>query len=266
MNQFSILTWNIQGEANITGYTFPKKIRPHLAAATADIIALQECCDPEFLLKETEVLKTYTLLSSPNNGKTEYPYNDNIILTKHQVIETHDIVFPELGQSRPIENALRADIKINGSIVRIYNCHFPIFRAGPVLRIKLLEYIFEDSKNHAGPIIVCGDLNTTIPKPGLGRLIVKTWHQQPDAELILNGNMINTAEHEIIYQTAGKHGFTESIELPHPTWSPIKSKYWQPMKLKLDWIMVKGMNVTSAVLGPYVSDHRPIEAVVRIEN
>jgi endonuclease/exonuclease/phosphatase family metal-dependent hydrolase len=263
MKNFSIVTWNIQGEANITGYTFPKKIRPHLEKLTADIIALQECCNPVELCGNTRVLNNYTLLASKkNNDKSRYPFafNDNVILTKHPVVDFLDMPLPELdGKRPPVENCLRADISVYGTIVRVYNCHFPIFRVGPTVRLKLLEHIFTDSQAHNGPIVVCGDLNTTIPKPGIGRAIVRAWHQEPARDLIVEGTTITTDEPTAIYQTIKKYGFVESLKPGTVTWSPVKSKFWEPGKLKLDWCMTKGLRAEDITLSDYVSDHRAIQ-------
>lgn len=268
MENFSVLSWNIQGEANLTGYTFRAKIRPHLAGAMSDIIALQECVKPELLCEGTDILKRYTLLASKKNAdRSSFPFlsNDNVILTKHPVQDFHDLPFPELGQKRPLENYLRADINVHGTLVRIYNCHFPILRAGPNLRVKLLEHLLTESREHPGPVIVCGDLNTNVPKSGFGRFIVKSWHWQPAHDFIVDGRELETAEHELIYQTLDKHGFKEASHFPHPTWSIFKSRYLQPWRLKLDWLMVKGLNVTQTKLGAYISDHRAIEAKVSIK-
>jgi endonuclease/exonuclease/phosphatase family metal-dependent hydrolase len=251
MTQFSVLSWNIQGEWNLTGHTPHRKIRPHLLNSTADIIALQECKNAKKLFKDPEVLQNYHSFIPASNH--------SIILSKYPILRAAEVMFPRWNRKGNLESCSRADIQIGHAAVRIYNCHFQIVRAGPALRLKQLEYLLADAQNHRGPIILCGDLNTTIPQNGWNRRIIKNWHMQPKRDMVVDGKFMEHDERELINRAAANYGFREVADLSIPTWSAFKTKRWEVFKLKLDWFMVKGLNVAGYKLGQYVSDHKAIE-------
>lgn len=246
MENLSILSWNVQGELNITGYTFPKKRKAYLASHLYDILALQEI--PEKELSYLTGLRGYHIAAC----------DDNAILSAHPIINSKNLPFPNFNKNVDLGNFLRADIRIGRQILRLYNCHFAIFRVGMATRQKQLEHIIADCKNHAGPVIICGDLNVTVPKIGLNRSIITAWHQEPKQEMLLGGKFIEGDEREAFSQLANTHGFKEVLDLYTPTWSPFKSEVWELFKLKLDWFLTKNLIVSKAALGEYVSDHRPI--------
>jgi endonuclease/exonuclease/phosphatase (EEP) superfamily protein YafD len=170
-----------------------------------------------------------------------------------------EVVFPANDKKKKPDNCTRADIEIAGSVVRVYNCQFPIFRVGPSERKRLLHYILQDAAKHQGPTIICGDLNTTIPAPGFKRTIIQNWHMEPNAELEIAGTFMHRDERFLVHDTITKHGFVEALDLHIPTWSGLKTKLWELFHLKLDWFMVKNLTVVSTALGDYVSDHKAIE-------
>jgi endonuclease/exonuclease/phosphatase family metal-dependent hydrolase len=262
MTNFSVVSWNIQGKRNFTGYTSFKKVKRHLRKASPDIIALQEICDAEELLKGVENLKGYNVFIPNINRRDknrQVGYNHNVILSKYPIIKSYEIHFPQWAKNINLENCSVADIQINNQILRIYNCHFAVFRVGIATRLKQLEYILADSNNHSGPIIICGDMNVTIPKIGWNRRIISLWHQEPKEEMSVNGKFIDGEEKEIFNEIGNRYGFKEVLSLDIPTWSPFKSKIWEMFHLKLDWFMVKNLVLTRCELGEYVSDHKAIE-------
>lgn len=246
MENFSVLNWNAQGQINITGYTFFKKIQKFLAVHPYDIIVLQEM--PERKLKNLVGLKDYHVAASENK----------MVLSKYPIANTEVLNFPTFNKKVKLGNSLKVDIKIGQKILRLYNCHFAIFRVGMATRLKQLEHIISDSQSHTGPTIICGDMNVTIPKVGLNRKIITLWHQEPKREMVSEGRYIKMDERERFNRLAEKHGFKEVLDLYAPTWSPFKSGLWELFKLKLDWFLVKNLSVDKANLGDYISDHRPI--------
>ncbi len=262
MQNLSVLSWNVQGKVNITGHTLFKKIKPHLINLSSDIIALQEMCNAERMLGKIGTLKAYNIfIPELNKGRHNgIPrFNHNVLLSKYPILRADEIIFPSWNRKIPLENGIRADIQLNNKVLRIYNCHFAIFKVGIGTRLKQLEYILSDSRGHKGPTIICGDMNVAIPKAGFRRKIITGWHREPKREMSVNGKFIDYDEREIFNETISQHGFEEVLDLYTPTWSPLKSKHWELFKLKLDWFMVKNLEVTDIKLGDYVSDHRSIE-------
>ncbi len=257
-----MLSWNIQGKRNFTGYTPFSKIRPHLLNASADIFALQEMCDAEELLKNTVEFKQYQLFIPKLNKCRDggaFGYNHNIILSKQPIIRSYELVFPTWNKKVFLENCSVSEIQVQEKILRIYNCHLGIFKVGITTRLKQLEYVLSDAINHNGPIIICGDMNVTIPKNYWKRKIIRAWHQEPKKEMIINGEFFMGDERELFNQKLNEFGFKEVGDLYTSTWSPVKSDLWEMFGLKLDWFATKNMNVTGHKVDSYVSDHKSIE-------
>lgn len=267
MQNLSIISWNTQRELNFTGYTSFKKVQSYLKKTSTDIIALQEMCDAKEMLESIPNFKSYNVFipqfnKIENDGNSGHNYN--VIISKYPILKADEIVFPRWNKDKILENCSRVDIQLDDKVLRIYNCHFAIFRAGIKTRLKQLEYILSDARGHNGPVVVCGDLNVTIPKMGWNRMIIKLWHQEPQKEMFINEKLINYDERELFNGVIKKYGFKECLDLYTPTWSPFKSKIWELFKLKLDWFMVKDIKVVDIKLGEYVSDHRSIQAKIVI--
>lgn len=263
MQNFSVLSWNVQGRKNFTGYTFFKKIRPFLFNRSYDIIALQEMHGAGKKLKNIPALKNYRIFISGHNKSNGWQgrvFNDNVILSKHPVIRAEEIIFPRFSHKAFLENGIKADILINNRVLRLYNCHLGIFRVGMATRLKQLEYLLSDSLNHKGPTIICGDMNVATPKTGLKRKLITLWHQKPKSEMLIDGKIFKNDEREMFNSMANKYGFKEVLDLATPTWSPLKTKTWEMFKLKLDWFLIKNLGVNKVELGNYISDHRSIKA------
>ena len=258
----SILSWNVQGKINFTGYTSPNKTLPHLLVSDPDVVALQEMCDAGPKLNRlSDLLKEYKIYIPEFNARINNSdrFNHNVILSKYPVLEFKEIHFPQLNPRAVLESCSRADININSSILRIYNCHFGIFRSGIVTRMKQLKRVLSDAKEHQGPVIICGDLNVTIPRKSLLRWVISLWHQEPKSDMIVSDKLIIEDEREIFNKIIVSHGFKEVFDLYIPTWSPFKSRTCELFQLKLDWFIIKNTQVMSAKLGEYFSDHRPME-------
>ena len=267
MKTFSILSWNIQGNINYSGFTRLKNIARYLHTSPADIIALQEACDTEQLIDQVPALKGYfsffpkRSLSSHvgTNG-----FNQNSILSKYPIVDQKEIDFSNIPSKSPLEHCSRTDIQIKRHTLRVYNTHFEIFRTGPLTRLKQLEVIAKDASNHNGPIIICGDLNTSIPQAGWKRFFVRLLHRVPKHELPEDPLIRDLAEKVSFYHAVIKWGFKEALHLHQTTWSPFKTKFWEPLNQKLDWLITKNLRVIKAMQGPYVSDHRPTKITCKL--
>lgn len=239
---FSILDWNIEGSKYYTK-TNLKKIIPHLEKSPADIFCLQEAHELREKLPTLTKLKNFNYVFPGNNQ------NRNIILSKFPIITSGELIFPQ----PTLENITWADIKIDEQIIRIYNCHLEITGVGPKHRIDQLKFILEAAGSCSGPIIICGDMNTTIPSAGFSRKFVKWFHRESVDDVLTQD------ERHLFLQTAESAGFTESINLSQSTWC-IMPLRWEIFKLKLDWFLVRNLSKPEISLGNYISDHRSILA------
>jgi endonuclease/exonuclease/phosphatase family metal-dependent hydrolase len=261
MASFSVLSWNIQGKVNLTGFTRYKKITPHIREADADIVALQEIHNAKVRLARNSILKEYHAFIPAKNKRLHNRtdgYNSNVILSKYPIRSAGELSFTHIPAKVHLENCSWAKVKIGKILLKVYSAHFPIYRAGAATRLHMLEHILEDAGTHTGPVIICGDLNTSSPRPGLKRAIIHSWHQPPRSELLVQGKKIKVDERDLFYRMAQNYHFTEALNLRTPTWSPIKSRSLELFRLKLDWFMVKGLSIESYELGEYISDHKSI--------
>jgi endonuclease/exonuclease/phosphatase family metal-dependent hydrolase len=134
-----------------------------------------------------------------------------------------------------------------------------IVGVGPKQRIDQLNFILEEAKQHDGPVIVCGDMNTTIPSAGLGRKIVQLFHKVISDNLIADENYHHQDERHSFLLAAQQAGFKESIDIRKSTWC-IMPLRWEIFSLKLDWFLVRNIKKPEVSLGKYISDHRSVLA------
>lgn len=246
---FSILNWNIQGNKYYT-HTHFRDIAPKLAQASEDIICIQEAC--EFKLQVSELVHVHAWdRKVSTQGKS-----DNVILSRFPIIAGGSLTLPD---TQPDGNdcVAWADIAIREETVRIYNCHFEIIGVGPAGRIRRLRHILNAAAHHRGPAVICGDLNTTIPTAGVNRKIVQWFHKEPEESLVVDGRYRKEDERYYFAKVAEQAGFHEAAGISKATWciAPLK---WELFSLKLDWCLVRGMEIVKTALHQYVSDHRAI--------
>lgn len=248
---FSVLNWNIQGIKYYTSANF-NKIAPLLERSQADVLCLQEA---------QEMKKDILRFSRSNTLKSVLPENvdyGSIILSKFPIIDNGELILPRLT-NKHLGNALWADIEAGDKIVRFYNCHFDIVGVGPKQRADQLKFVLSDSKRHIGPVIICGDFNTTIPPAGIKRKIVQWFHKEQDKSLILDGKYFHNDERYIFVRIAEQEGFREATDISKSTWC-IPPFGWELFNLKLDWFPVRDLELQRVSLGDYISDHRAILA------
>ncbi len=249
--QFSVLTWNIHGKRHITKTNFAKVV-PALESLRTDILCLQEAQEARDRLHKIRALWGFEQVF-PSRG-----YNQNVILSRFPVLAHGDVVFPKLVNTW-LENALWADIAVAGTVVRVYNCHFGIVGAGPSSREQQLDFICDHAESHKGPVIVCGDLNTTIPRKGLRRKLVQLFHLQPEQKMNVGGKTFDHDERYAIVKVAERRGFREVTDISQATWR-VYPFDWELFSLKLDWFLVRGLDTHDVRMYPYITDHRAITA------
>lgn len=247
---FSILSWNIHGTRHYTKTNF-KKVAPSLEKAGADIFCFQEAQELR------EKLDDFNGLRALNRVFSKDADCNNIILSRFPVVSGGEIAFPRFTNIS-MEKALWTDIAAEDKIIRIYNCHFGILGAGPKQRADQLKFILADSRQHAGPVIICGDFNNTIPPAGVKRKIVQWFHKEANESLMVDGKYFYDDERYILLNIAEKEGFREATDILKSTWCLAFG--WELFNLKLDWLLVRGVITLKVSLGDYISDHRAILA------
>jgi endonuclease/exonuclease/phosphatase family metal-dependent hydrolase len=246
------------------------KILPELVKTNADVICLQEMPDAKDKFRNSPKLGAYQkFIPKLNNteDKNKPGFNHNVLLSRHPILSAEEIIFPKFSEkSAVLESAIKADIKVGEKIVRLYTCHLNITQTGIIARLRQLDTILKDAVNWDGPIIICGDMNTAMPKNQIIRRIFKWWHKWPNEEIGVSKEHKNLAEKEILHNRFKEHGFKELLDLNQPTWAPfpLRSSGIELFKLKLDWFLVKNLHAAEATLGRYISDHRPVNVVCRL--
>lgn len=248
--EITIFNWNIQGTKYYTK-TSLGKILPNLENVDADIFCIQE---GQELNKKINELKYFKEFNSDISYKNEN--GAQLTISKYSIVNSVKLNLPAFKKDLKIQS-LRTDINLGEKILRIYNCHLEIFKAGPLDRLEQLKYVLEDSKKHNGPIVICGDLNSVIPKKGLGRLIAKSFHKQGRGNFSDDVKFKDKAEKYLMLDLFNDYGFKNILDINKATWGlyPLK---WELFNLKLDWFLVKDINVIDFSLGKYISDHRSI--------
>jgi hypothetical protein len=143
----------------------------------------------------------------------------------------------------------------------VYNCYLSVSRQGFMDRGELLETILKHANALKMPAIVCGDMNTVIPKGKISRVFVKIWHRYPSIKL---PGLISSDERYYFYDIATKMGFKEAADIKENTWCfPFTTI--QLFGLKLDWMLYKGFSLHTAKHNPWMADHRGINAVFSLD-
>ncbi|MBI5421323.1 MAG: endonuclease/exonuclease/phosphatase family protein [Parcubacteria group bacterium] len=252
--KLSILSWNIQGGPYFPQTNF-KRIAPALNASSAGVLCLQE----------SQIIQSHTaLVPEPGVYHKVIPerfVDGNSIHSRFPIEAFGEIIFPssiKLGYE--FERALWADIRYGSSIIRIYNCHLAIRGVGPKERAEQFQHILLHARNHQGPTIVCGDMNTTIPMAGFRRRIVQLFHGEPNGSMQIDGKLFSEDERYPFVVLARSEGFAEAINLNSSTWSLSPRLGWEVFHLKLDWFFVRNFELPNITLGGYISDHRLVFA------
>lgn len=247
---FSVLTWNIQGTKYYTSTNF-KKILPELNKIRADIFCLQEA--QEILQQKNNIkeLASYNIVSLDENAN-----GADVILSRFKIVSSGVLNLPS-SNKKGAYKIIWAEVETGEGVAKVYNCHLEIIGVGPKERAEQLVHILNDSKSHHGPVIVCGDFNTTIPAAGVKRRIVRWFHKEPLNSLIEDNFYKNKDERYNFVDIAKEKGFSEAADISESTWCILPFK-WKIFRLKLDWILSRGIQTTNVKLGKFISDHKSI--------
>lgn len=261
-NRFSVLSWNIQGK-KFFGTTRFSKILPRIADIKPSLICFQE------FLHHDEQVSALTELGYhrhviPHSEKRMFGdfihINQNAIFSRHPIHRSGEVLFEDIKINskinRIVEHTTWVDVQIGEPWVRIYSCHFRVRGLGIRSRIQQLKDVINHSRDFKGPVIICGDFNTTTVPEGWKRTLIRLFNRQPKNEMIINGEIFKGDERDVISSEAEKYGFVDALRKDISTWSPFRSNAFEMFHLKLDWFLHSNVHIRHATVGPYVSDHR----------
>lgn len=234
---------------------FLKKSLVYLKSLNAEILCLQELPIEVLVFKNAAFLSKYKVVEVRNS----FVGASTTILSKLPIVNEGTVTFPQIPDNtvtRPSECPW-ADIQVDNGLIRIYNCRFQIRDIGIKERLQFLSIVLEHSRELARPVIVCGDMNTTVPRKGWKRRIVQIVHREPDKSMFVNGREYTRDERHIFNRKAQEYNFREIIGLDKSTWS-VPYTCIKLFRLKLDWFLVRGVEPINVTIGPCITDHKPL--------
>ena len=266
---FSLLSWNIMDHGPIRN-TFGDQIVCYIKENMADIVCLQEARIDSDIINRTRAIGSYDAVVPQRHSMYDGLPNTNVILTTHEIVGHGEHYF-NLHADR-VKNRIGdmdtgfyiwSDIRIKDHIIRIYNCHFKLIGVGIKERIKSLKHIAHHVSGFKGPVIICGDMNTLVPRSGFIRLLMRWFHKIEKQSMVINGVHCYKEERVIFSQEAQRNGFTDALPIDHATWA-IPYTSFELFKMKSDWMLYRRFTSVKAHTGPYISDHRPVHSICTI--
>lgn len=186
-----------------------------------------------------EKLGRYYAWAAPPTAKAEREEETGVaILSSYPLKDVHRILLPHPGPGRRRRVAIGATVEIGATPLRVYSVHaenrIPVDK-----KIEQTKAVLEDLARypkHMGAIIL-GDLNTWEPDS-----VKKT------SELFVRENFTTPFAN-------GKSTFLRTVLVI-------------PIRLKLDWIWLRGLEATSHGIEKKVdlSDHWPLWSVIRLKS
>lgn len=191
----------------------------------------------------------------------------NVTFSRFPIKRNGNIVFKNHNLSKKREfssNVFWADISLeSGNSVRIYNCHITPRSLGMLERSQILVDIFKHADGFGKRILICGDMNTMMPKGRSYRRLLKIFHKVPSPDPSILGDYAYNDERHYFLNVARKFGYEETSDINLSTWC-IPFTGVQVVNVKLDWILYKGLNKINYELGPWIGDHRSIHGEFQI--
>lgn len=255
-------TWQILERlhlSNLSRTIIYSKISKYLQETPVDIALFQEATQYTPLgIKTMLTEKGLQIIPSVQNWSSIQAAN--IKYFKKGIVPLKAYPLPKSnGFLKPIPSECQwVEYKVNNTRLRIYNCQLQIRGIGIKERLAILEKIMTHSKSLKYPVVVCGDMNTTITKSGIGRKFIQFIHNEPSTSMYDEYLKCMDCDERVYFsKAAAKYGFQDVVPLNTTTWAlPYTSL--ELFDLKLDWFFVKNIQYQRYELGPYITDHRPI--------
>ena len=251
-----LFSWNL-GDLLRSTRVKRQKLFAYIQRIHADILCLQEYPDAHVTLEELQHAANVSRVVPKGNGRHALS-NDTVLLSNYPIVEQGEIVHgPDLPLTSWHRASSWATYQIGPRRLRVYGCHFEITGCGFMERRAMLERVIAHADTAGMPTVICGDMNTTIPKAGVGRRIVQHIHEIPSRALLVDGVLVREDERVGFAALAASHGFQEVFDLAQSTWV-LPRTTWEVLGLKLDWFLVRGIEAEPVAVGPYITDHRPL--------
>lgn len=186
----------------------------------------------------------------------------NVLYTNLPILNSGELEFIREefdGRDHFVGTALWATVNYGRKKVRIYNCYLNISRCGMKDRDSALRSIIKHSAEFKGPIVICGDMNTSIPTRKIHRRLLNWFHHVPESDVTEFGLYAHINEKYYFYDLAKKLGFQEITDINYPTWTfPLPKIKLNFPEIKLDWFLIKNFRDYEYKFGPFIGDHKSI--------
>lgn len=240
------------------------KVRRLVNEIQPDVVCLQEVTSRWFVKRVNGRDKHEVAMTNPEKMLTVLT-SRNATLSRLPIGQRGELKYERLTRKRvnPLAGqVVWADIKQGKTIIRIYNCHMAIFGIGMEDRAEMLSDIAKHAKKFAGPVVICGDMNTMMPERRPGWWLAKAWARFPNPSPAV-GDYSWLGEKYFFMDMAKRHGFTEMGDIDRQTWRMpfLRWGFWRP---KLDWMMYRGLTPVDYRLGPWIGDHRGVIATLKV--
>ncbi len=265
--QLSLLTWNVMGHSPMR--VLFDRVVPELKRYNADIMCLQEGPDTKHEYEELLRLRKDTVLSSAKLFSPEGGWHRNYITTTLPVESSDDLhlSLPSDCGADPRESngyAMWADVLVGDVLVRVYNCHLRIRGVGITERLYAIAQVFEHAKVFSGPVVICGDMNTTLAQSPISRMVISKFHDLPPYADHIAGEKYKQDERHVFHKAATEAGYRAVFDITKNTWA-IPPTPIELFRLKLDWVLIKDMSIIASKAGGYITDHRALYAELAVD-
>ena len=233
-----------------------QKALDYLQSLNKDIVCVQELPYESEIIRNSDYLKSFNSVDVKNT-KLNISFG---IFSRFSITDSGFLTLShfrkEVPNTRP-SVCVWADIETPQGPVRFYNCYLQIRGIGIKERLLLLEQILESASGVEHPVVVCGDMNTTIPKKSFSRRVVQWWHKEPNESLNIDGSLWEQDERHLFLKKAQDWGFRDVLDIKDATWLMYYTSF-ELFSLKLDWFFVKNLKERSVDFGECITDHKPV--------
>jgi endonuclease/exonuclease/phosphatase family metal-dependent hydrolase len=234
----------------------PGKIKHVLLRQSPDIVCMQEIKGKKIPLLLKRLKYPYIIFSSKTKSVSLIGIQ-TIIASRYPIVENGEVKFNEKLKKgiMPFQSkALFGVIQIHSKKVVVYSCHINAF--GETLnsrRNMLMKTLIHAIEYHL-PAIVCGDMNTVIPKKRPYRFLFRIANKIHAPSVWQYGSFARQNEEQYFSQTSHLFNFTDVIGINFPTFRiPGVS-----IRQKLDWMLYHDIHCSRSELTPWIGDHRGI--------
>ena len=241
--------------ANTFWFTRQRRLERIIKHISPQIVCLQEI--PSYAQVVSASFSMAESIESRNNFRTDFAQQvRNVTLSTLRSVGS-GILFEHGVESHGYmlaPNVLWSEYGVRGKLLRVYNCHFPAFDCGIEERTALLESIVKHALNIES-VVICGDMNTVIPKKGFIRSMTMLRIKRGTNETKINYDWLDGSECQHFSDKIISLGYKHAFGIDQHTWR-FPLPFAALFENKLDWLIFKGISLQSAEIGEYIFDHK----------